>query len=91
MISARADGLTTLTPERKERITSAATEKTSVIVQYLSSSLKNTLRKGTHLQLPQLMHNLTTLPGKMKTLGLARGNTATQKEAKVKWERNTSR
>lgn len=91
IITARADGLTTHTPEGKERIASAAREKTSITVQYLGSSLKNTLGKGTHLQLPQLMRSLTTLAGKMKTLDLARGNTATQKEAKVKWERNTAR
>ena len=63
---AKAGGLTTPSLERKMCITSAGTEQTYVIVQYLSSNLKNILVKGMHFLLCQLVHILRTFPGKMK-------------------------
>lgn len=67
IITAKADGLTTHSLERKTYITSAATEQTCIIVQYLSSNhLTNILVKGTHSHLCRLIHILRTLPGKMK-------------------------
>nr|AJG01891.1 USP42-like protein [Nipponia nippon] len=66
IIIAKAEGLTTHSLERKTYIALAATEQTSITVQYPSSHVKNILVKGMHFHLGQLIPTLRTHPGKMK-------------------------